>query len=47
MNIFQKLFGSSSVQSQPTISREEHEKRIRGNTDQLWKFIEETLTGHL
>ncbi len=43
MNIFKKLFGSSNVQAQPTISREENEKRIRENTDQLWKFIEEVL----
>lgn len=43
MNIFKKLFGSSGIQAQPTISREENEKRIRENTDQLWKFIEETL----
>lgn len=43
MNIFKKLFGSSNVKAQPTISREENEKRIRENTDQLWKFIEELL----
>lgn len=43
MNIFKKLFGSSTVQTQPTISREENEKRIRENTDLLWKYIEELL----
>jgi hypothetical protein len=43
MSFFKKLFGSSAAPAQATISREANEKRIRENTDQLWKFIEELL----